>query len=82
MFTRSRRPMQDNICPFVYHYFMIFLKQRTFEIQLKAIKVHMVSITKPKCRGCNVGLRRHGQVPLSIMHLATALHYYKKVCRF
>jgi len=32
------------ICPFVYHYFMIFLKQRTFEIQLKAIKVHMVSI--------------------------------------
>jgi len=44
MLTRPREPTQDLICPFVYHYFMNFLKQRTLETQLKAIKVHMVSI--------------------------------------
>jgi len=73
MFTRCRKPTQDNICPFVYHYFMTFLKQRTFEIQPKTIKVHMVSIgisaqrtnkrktDKTQRRVCSVELRRHGQ---------------------
>jgi len=29
MFTRPRGPMQNHIGPFVYHYFMTFLKRRT-----------------------------------------------------
>jgi len=50
MFTRPRRPTQDLICPFVYHYFMTFLKQKTPETQLKAIKMYVMPIGIPAQR--------------------------------
>jgi len=69
MFTRPRRPTQDNICPFVYHYFMTFLKLENIRNPAESNKsaysidrhIRAVMTDKTQRRACSVGLRRHDQ---------------------
>jgi len=68
-FTRPRGPTQDNICPFVYHYFMTFLKPENIRNPAESNKsaygidrhIRAVVTNKTQRRACSVGSRRHDQ---------------------